>query len=333
MFGILFIITRFTEMQGVAEVLQRGNIWFIGLALVVEGVWLVNNGWTYKAVYAVMEMPARTFYMARLAASANFVNVVAPTGGVSSVAYLISEARRSNRPAVRVTLASVLYLWLEYVATMAVLTLGLGILARRNNLHWSEITASLILMGGALGIAILLYLGMKSARLLSRALSWLASGVNWVLRPFLKRDYLSLARAHSFAYEAAEGIRALRHNPKLMVRPVVHALLNKTLLLIIFTLMFFAFEVPVDAEVVVAGFSICYLFLIVSPTPAGIGIVEGILTVALTGLRVPLEDATVITLAYRGVTFWAPLLVGMLTFRTMHISVDRDHVDKGQVGG
>jgi uncharacterized membrane protein YbhN (UPF0104 family) len=30
---------------------------------------------------------------------------------------------------------------------------------------------------------------------------------------------------------------------------------------------------------------------------------------------VPLGEATVVTLAYRGVTFWMPLFVGMIAFR------------------
>jgi uncharacterized membrane protein YbhN (UPF0104 family) len=65
----------------------------------------------------------------------------------------------------------------------------------------------------------------------------------------------------------------------------------------------------------IAGFSIGYLFLIVSPTPAGIGFVEGALTLGLRSLHVPLGDATVVALAYRGLTLWIPLFFGMLAFR------------------
>ena len=66
-----------------------------------------------------------------------------------------------------------------------------------------------------------------------------------------------------------------------------------------------------------AGLSPAHLFLIVSPTPAGIGIVEGILAVALTSLNVPVEDATVVTITYRVFSFWFPFLIGMFTFRML----------------
>ena len=80
-------------------------------------------------------------------------------------------------------------------------------------------------------------------------------------------------------------------------------------------LVFLAFNVPVTLGTLVAGFSIGNLFNIVSPTPSGIGIVEGTLTLALASLRVPLAAATVVALVYRGIVIWLPLLLGMITFR------------------
>jgi hypothetical protein len=80
-------------------------------------------------------------------------------------------------------------------------------------------------------------------------------------------------------------------------------------------LVFMAFKVPVTLGTLVAGFSIGNLFNIVSPTPSGIGIVEGTLTLALASLHVPLAAATVVALAYRGIVFWLPLFLGMVTFR------------------
>lgn len=83
-------------------------------------------------------------------------------------------------------------------------------------------------------------------------------------------------------------------------------------------MMFLAFGTPVTAGQLIAGFSIAYLFVIISPTPAGIGIVEGLLTFALTSLAVPIEAAAVITLSFTGYTFWLPFLFGMISFRSLH---------------
>jgi uncharacterized protein (TIRG00374 family) len=156
---------------------------------------------------------------------------------------------------------------------------------------------------------------MQSAAALGKVLDRMACIVNAIFRPFIHHDYLSVERAYSFSSELAEGISVLRGHPRWVVRPLIHSLLNKGLLFFVLFFCFLAFRVPVDAGILIAGLSIAHLFLIVSPTPAGIGIVEGILTVALTTLGVTIEDAAVVTLAYRGFSFWLPLLVGMITFR------------------
>jgi glycosyltransferase 2 family protein len=44
---------------------------------------------------------------------------------------------------------------------------------------------------------------------------------------------------------------------------------------------FLSFKVQFSTGTIVAGFSMAYLFLIVSPTPSGIGIVEGLMPLAL----------------------------------------------------
>ena len=83
-----------------------------------------------------------------------------------------------------------------------------------------------------------------------------------------------------------------------------------------------AFEVPFTAGTIIGGFSISYLFLIVSPTPSGIGIVEGIMPLALSSLSVPWSQAVIITLAYRGITFWLPL--GRWRNRLSHIEAGKN---------
>ncbi len=128
---------------------------------------------------------------------------------------------------------------------------------------------------------------------------------------------LSEARAHEFAHDAAEGLIKLRSEPKSMLMPLFLALTNKTALIIILTLVFLAFKVPISIGTIIACFSIGYLFVIISPTPAGIGVVEGALTLALTSMYISLEDAAVITLSYRGITFWIPLLFGMISLRVL----------------
>ena len=141
--------------------------------------------------------------------------------------------------------------------------------------------------------------------------------VNRIAQPFIKREYLSETRAHEFAHEIATDLKSLPEKSRSLLRPLLYALASKALMMGVLMASFFSFQVPFTAATIIGGFSISYLFLIVSPTPSGIGIVEGVMPLALTSFRVPWSEAVIITLAYRGVTFWLPLGVGAIALRIL----------------
>lgn len=313
--GVVFLLTRFAEMQAVAQTIRRGDWRFIALAILIVGVWFVNVAAVYRAIYRALGMEERIEALLLLSAASDFANVVAPTVGMSGMAVFIGAARKRGYSSARVTVAGVLFLLVDYTAFLIVLALGLAVLLRRGNLNSPELIASGFLFCTAAGVATLLYLGMRSAHALGSALAWLARLVNRLVWPFMRRAYLSEERAFSFAQEAADGLHTLKQGGETLLLPVALALSSKALLITVLFLMFMAFKTPFSVGTLVAGFSIGYLFMIVSPTPAGIGIVEGALALGLNSLNVPLGAATVIALAYRGVVFWLPLLARMAAFR------------------
>jgi uncharacterized protein (TIRG00374 family) len=238
---------------------------------------------------------------------------------VGGLAMFISDGRSRGHAPGKVTVAGALYLLLDEAAFLCVLAFGLVVLVRRNNLGPGEITASLILLCIASVIAFLLYLGYRSAEALGDTLARMARLINQVLRPLIHREYLSETRAHEFASEIADGLGSLPEKPRSLIQPFLLLLVNKILLMCILTAAFLSFNVPFSAGTIIGGFSIAYLFLIVSPTPSGIGVVEGIMAVVLGSLRVDFSQAVIVTLTYRFVTFWAPLASGAWAFRTLHL--------------
>jgi uncharacterized protein (TIRG00374 family) len=315
--GAALIYLSLSEIESILETLQRGNFWFILLAIGFQLAWYGVAGLNYQTLYQMLGMRESIYKLSLLYASANFVNTVAPSAGVGGMAVFISAATRDGHSPGKVTVASMLCLFLDYVAFLFILTLGLIVLFRRNDLDPTEIGASAVIFIIATVLGFLLYLGSQSGNALGSALAWMARLVNRVLRPFLKRDYLSEDRAHEFAHEMARDLVALPERPRSLLIPFAYSLAGKTLLMCVLLLVFLAFKVPFSAGTIIGGFAITYLFLIVSPTPSGIGIVEGVMPLALSSLRVPWSQAVIITLAYRGITFWIPLGLGALAFRML----------------
>ncbi len=315
--GFIFVVGRLAELKTIAQTLQRGIWWFLGLALIIEFLWTINCGASFRAIYHGMGIEERLGTLSLIVSAANLVNVVAPSGGVSGMAIFISEARRRNYSVARVAAAAVLYLLFDYLGLIAILVVGLVVMIRRNDLSIIVILASAALVGLAMLFTYLINLGMQSAVSFGNALAKISRIINRIMHPFIHREYLSEAHAHEFAHDVAEGLMLIRSQPKNILLPLLFATTNKTAQIIILTLCFFAFKVPISIGTIIACFSIGTLFVIVSPTPAGIGVVEGALTLALTSMYISLEDAAVITLSYRGITFWIPMLVGMISLRAL----------------
>lgn len=317
--GAVIIVLSFSELETIALTLQRAHLGFFLLALLIQSAWFVSTGRMYQSIFHLLGVHEGVLTLSRIATAANFINVVAPTAGAGGVALFAAEARRRGHPTGKVTVAAALFLLLDQVSFLVILALGLIVLVRRDDLNAGEISASLFLFGIAIAYASVLYIGYRSAEKLGNLLAKFARGVNRLVRLFRKENYLSEERAHEFAHEIADGFAGLTEQPSSLIRPVLWGIFDKGLLMLILVCSFLAFEVPFSAGTIIAGFSIAYLFLIVSPTPSGIGIVEGLMPIALTSLNVNWSQAVVITLLYRAVTFWFPLGVGAWTFRSLHV--------------
>jgi glycosyltransferase 2 family protein len=315
--AIVFVIFRLSELKNILDTLDRSNYRFLVAAVMIELIWLFNSATDYGSIFRLLGIKERTSHLVLVATAANFVNVIAPSVGIGGIAVFLDDAKRQNHSTGRVTVAGVLYVLFDYLAFFFVLALGFIVLIRRNNLNAGELTAAAILLAIATGVAFLLYLGYRSAERLGKALAWIARLVNRVLRPFIHRDYLREERALSFANEAADGISMLRGKRKELLWPFLYALNNFALLICVLAFTFLAWGTPFSVGTLVGGFAIAYLFLIVSPTPSGLGVVEGAMTIALNTLRVQWEAAVLITLTYRLITFWFPLAIGAVAFRIL----------------
>lgn len=316
--GVAIVALSLGELETTLETLQRAQLRFFLLALLIQAVWFVATGRMYQSIFHLLGMHESVLTLSRIAAAANFINIVAPSAGAGGVALFAAEARRRGHPAGKATVAAALFLLLDITSFLIILALGLIVLFRRNDLDAAEISASLFLFLIAVVYAFVLYLGYRSAQRLGDLLAKIARIVNRIVGVFRKGEYLSEMRAHEFAREIAEGFGGLTEKPISLIRPILWGIFDKCLLMLALICSFLSFGVPFSSGTIVGGFSMAYLFLIVSPTPSGIGVVEGLMPLALASLNVRWSQAVLVTLLYRTVTFWFPFGVGAWAFRSLH---------------
>lgn len=313
--AVAFVVFGVAELQNIRIALGNAEFKYLLAAFLFEVICLFNAAGTFSALYRVVGLEEGFRRMFLMASAANFVNLIAPSAGVGGIAVFLDGARRHNDSSGRVMVVGILYLVYEYMALFCVLLAGFIVLIKRNSLNVWELVAAGFLLIVALAIGSLLVLGYRSSKQLGDLLAWLSRAANRLLRPVLHRDLLNVENAHGFSREVADGISAIRGSHDKLLWPLLFTLNNKLLLLCILTFSFLALNTPFTLGTLLAGFSISYLFFYASPSPSGVGMVEGIMPTALSTLGVPFTEAVLITLVFRAVTLWFPFVVGGLSFR------------------
>ena len=312
---IVFVLTRMADIEQVVRTFQRGDARWLALGVVVHAVALLNSGILLHAVYQVLGMQEKVGRLTLVGVASSFFTVVTSSGGWGGLAVFIGDGRRRGLPAGRVAVAAAMYYLYDFLSALVVISLGLVVLFRRHRLEAGEVAAAVILAVYAIVLAVWLYLGFRAPERLGRILESAGRLINRILRPIVRREYIDVSRARHVALDMGAGLDNARRSPQGMILSIALALSHKALLISVLFLVFMAFQQPFSVGTLIAGFGLGYLFMVVTPTPAGIGFVEGLLTLALNGLGVPLASAAVITLAYRGITLWLMLAYGMIAFR------------------
>jgi uncharacterized protein (TIRG00374 family) len=313
--AIIFVFTRMANLEEVVRTVQRGDLRWIVLAVLVHGVALGCIGLQLRAVYRVLGMQEGAGRLMLVAVASSFFTVVTSSGAWGSLAVFVGDGRRRGLPTGRVAVAAAMYFLYDFVAALVVIGLGLIVLLRRNRLEGGELAAAALLVAYAVVLAVWLYLGFRAPDKLGHLLETAGRWINRLLRPIVRREYIDVSRARQVALDMGSGLHDARRSPEGLVLPVALSLSHKALMISVLFLVFMAFKQPMSIGTLIAGFGLSYLFMVVTPTPAGIGFIEGLLTLALNGLGVPLESAAVITLTYYGITLWLLLLYGLIAFR------------------
>lgn len=316
--AILLVVVSLTELENIAVAMRRGNWLFILLALGLQIVCLINNSLTYRSLYRLVGLDESWRQLLLLSTASTFVNMIAPSGGLVGVAVFVDAARQRNMSTARVMVVGILYAIYEYMSLLCVVALGFATLIRRHNITTGEIAAAFILLVITLILSLILYIGYRSQKRLGDLMFKVASLANRLMHRFLHRDLIQAEKAHSLAKEIGEGVAALRGTTHILHWPLFFALINKLLLIGVLTSIFLSLKVPFSLGTVVAGYGIAQLFFYVTPSPAGVGFVEGLFPLTLKALSVPFSMAVLITLIYRGITLWFSFGVGFYSFRRLH---------------
>lgn len=312
---VWIVIGRIAEFGKLTATLANGTWEWVILAAVLQLAFYAIYSVIYEVAFDTVQVRSSIKELLPVVFSAVFINVALPTGGASGVALFIDDAARHGQSPARAAAGVLLVLTVDFLAFTILLALGMVVLASSGQLHAYDITAAAILLLLIGGLTVALLLGLWRPHLLLRILHFTQRVVNraagWFKRPpLLPEDW---AAVHAMDFSAASI--AISCEPWKLSRAFIIALFAHGVNLTSLFALFLAFYGPVDVGKVLAGYAIGNLFWIVSITPQGVGVVEGVMTLVYSSLKIPVAKAAVIVLAYRGLGFWLPLIIGSILVR------------------
>ncbi len=305
------------QLVNIVRVLRQGVWYVLVTAVLTLGLAVYNQGRLYASIYKALNLtPPKERHLSYLYLITRFVSVAAPSGGISGMLPFIQEARRRKVSVGPILIVNLLYIVLWYSALGIFLFTGLLHLFIIHDLEWFEISNAIILLLADLVLVGGLAVAWTSPHRLEAILNWIGRAAGKVTGWWGRPSPLPPQRIATFINELDEAINEIRQvGYQSLSQPALHALLNEILNLGILFLVALAFGVRLSFGVLVASYSVGMLFFVMTPTPGGLGFVEGVLILVMGSLGVPSESALVITLAYRGLTFWLPFILGFFAYR------------------
>lgn len=319
-----FVLAHLSEVRELALVLRGGHWPWLLAALSIQVVYFTLYSALYKSAFTAVGVRSRWRDLIPVTLGSLFINVVAPAGGASGAALFVDDAARRGESASKAAAGALLVTTTELVAFTGLLIPGMIYLRIYHDLKAYEVVAAATLTLIISSLSSILLIGLWRPEWIERVLGWVYAMAGRFVAIFRTQNPLGENWASESASDFTGAADALRRRPILFVQTLLIAFAAHLVDLLCLYMVFRAFHRPVSFGGLIAGYSMAVLFWIVSPTPQGVGVVEAVIAIVYTSLGVPASAALAIALAYRGVTFWAPMAAGVAVLhRTRSFRVDR----------
>lgn len=309
----LAVVLRIADLSALrSAIVPAAPAWLLA-ASALAAAFAVTQGALYQGVFAVLGEEVTLGSAVSLALVMAFASLALPGGTASGIAYFVSAARDRGIASSRALLAAFAYYLFEYGALLPVLLIGMAVLRGHRDLAPGALIALVVFYVLALGTATVMVWGVvRPERVTQRLIEtadWLRRTIRGVGR------WLPAPAVARIVAEVREILVVARRSPSRAARSLLHAALLQVIALGLLDAVFAALGSRLAPAVLIAGYAVGTVFMLVSITPSGAGVVEGAMTVTFTSLGVPLEVAVAATVLFRLYTFWLPMLAGFLTLR------------------
>lgn len=286
---VLFWSLR-SELVHAWTLLGRVNVLILLLILPLQFLSYYAGG---AAIFTYLKQREHTgtvrwWDVARMSLELNFVNHVLPTAGVSGASYMTWRLSKLGVTSGKATLALVVRYATSFAAfvlllmgAVLIVTLDTGI-NRLTILVTSGMVSSLLF-----GIMALWYV-IDNERRLENVSRWIARLVNGLFRKVFrqKKEFISAASVAKYFNELQDDYRALKKEPRLLIRPFLWGIVFNLTEVSLFFFTFLALGTLVNPASILLAIGVAAIVGIFLITPGGAGGYEAMMVLMLTSTGV-----------------------------------------------
>lgn len=319
-FGIVIIVFflviffHFSEWSQVIKILDQGIWYWLLVAIILEFAYFANQAQIFSQLYKFYKFPSNFKILVNLFLSANFVNLATPTAGFSGMFVFASFGRKLGVRRTNSFIINGLFYLLHYGIFAVILAMVLLYLFYKGDLRNYQLICASILFGIIIFSLIIMVISGYSKSNLHRFFKYSAKLVNFFPRLFGKK-IITFSKSYSIEEEIYVSLRYfLVSNAKKIGLPIFFALVGHIIQILLLYVLFLSFNFQISFIPLLIGYAIGILFLLISFTPSGLGIVEPTMTLTFVSFGVPLAVSGLVVMIFRAITFWLPFLLGFFSF-------------------
>ncbi|MFA7253258.1 MAG: lysylphosphatidylglycerol synthase transmembrane domain-containing protein [Patescibacteria group bacterium] len=326
---IWIIYTHFAQVKQVFIVLLQGKWYWLGIALIIEFFYFLIYANIYQRMFKIVGVKKTDIYeLLQLTFASIFINVAIPLAGASSIALFVDSAVARNQSAAKTAIGATLSMIGNIAAFLGILFVGLMLLAAQQSLKpYILITASILFMAIFFGYGLII-LSFKKPKIVGLIFRIINTVVKRLAGIFGQAKNIKDSWVDETIHELETIGVLLKGERNKLLKILLLAFISHLAGVTALFFTFLAFGGPFSIALPIIAYSIAILFTIISITPQGIGFSEGAIILVLSSLGTPIATATVIALAFRGISFWLPFLAGFFILNRFKADSSRKSLAK-----
>jgi uncharacterized protein (TIRG00374 family) len=306
---IYYISENIPEITQTFAIAAKFTILGLLLAVIFAALAYIIAAKMYQKIFAVMGIQRNLFEFTKLSLRATAMNVLIPTAGVAAGVVYVEDAKIHDESQLSAVAAFIVAMTCNFSSILLLLLIGTIYLSFVHRLTAFVWVPALILLGYTLIFFLLILLSKKRRNLVKRVSLWCKQLFSQLAKLFRKKVSPDNG-IDTFISELVIAHDKIISNKRNLAAALFYVLLSQLLYLIVLFILFISMGLHPQFWVILSGYAVGSLFVIVSPTPSGIGFAEVGMAIVFSSLKITTDAATVVSLLFRGLSFWIPLLIG-----------------------